>query len=153
MSGMLPGVEVARRRRASHHHQIVSKPSTRRMDPDAFCPLGATAGESSLDENTLKAKRNLEEKLWNRKPNCKRGWSTFFCQRNRPPADEPPPETSRKEPIPSTTLENFRSAILSSQVGAGRDLCSACLDGFHLQQSVIRLPCFHGRIRSASALS
>ncbi|CAN6439648.1 unnamed protein product [Victoria cruziana] len=144
MSGMLPGVELARRRRLNHHHQIGPKPSTRRSDLNACYSLDATAGESYLDQNTLRAKRRLEEKLWNLKPSCRRGWSKIFYHGDGAITDELSPETRRTEPLPSTTHENFQPSE--------RDLCSACFEGFQTQQYVTEMSCFHGCIQSASAL-
>ncbi|MCL7050345.1 hypothetical protein MKW94_003502 [Papaver nudicaule] len=60
MAGMLPGVELARRRRTSHHlFDSNCRHSTRHQRIDA----SRIDTSSTMDEAALKARRRLEEKL------------------------------------------------------------------------------------------
>nr|DAD19630.1 TPA_asm: hypothetical protein HUJ06_021093 [Nelumbo nucifera] len=61
MAGMLPGVELARRRRVYHHHQY--NDSNSRDHPSLLRDRLQPSSPSDLDEAALKARRRLEEKL------------------------------------------------------------------------------------------
>ncbi|XP_031492634.1 uncharacterized protein LOC116259125 [Nymphaea colorata] len=146
MSGTLPGVHLARRRWASrrHHQQPIGpKPSTWPLDRYAYSPSGLMVSGSSLDENTLRARRSLDEKLRGLKPSSKRGWSIIFRRENKATTPEPSPATCWRETTSCKYGEIFRPAILASQVGSEGDVCSICLDELQLQQPVIHLPCLH----------
>ncbi|CAN6462881.1 unnamed protein product [Victoria cruziana] len=148
MSGMLPGVELARRRRASHHHPVAPNPSTRPPDRRLYPLSGAADGGSYLDEHALRARRSLEEKLRNLHPtDNKRGWSGMlgWGRRAMSGAVHVPATSGRSEPaVGSAANGGFcRMTAVSDRAAWDTEVCPVCLDSFQLHQTVMHLPCLH----------
>ncbi|XP_010256161.1 PREDICTED: E3 ubiquitin-protein ligase RING1-like [Nelumbo nucifera] len=137
MAGMLPGVELARRRRVYHHHQY--NDSNSRDHPSLLRDRLQPSSPSDLDEAALKARRRLEEKL---------GLGRL---RSRSSKQKPNEGRSSNQPVRAkesqslmgvTKLEKLWLPKLGRRNSEG-DVCAVCLDGFQNQQQVMNLPCSH----------
>ncbi|KAF3796047.1 E3 ubiquitin-protein ligase RING1-like [Nymphaea thermarum] len=143
MSGTLPGVECARRRKASHHHPIPPNPSPRPSGRRLYSLSGDSDadGGSYLDENALRARRSLEGKLRNlHPPNSKRRWNGMFSW----VSGSGPTTNRRSEPtVVSAANNGFCLTAVSDRLSSETEVCPVCLDVFHLHQTVMHLPCLH----------
>ncbi|XP_031477179.1 uncharacterized protein LOC116248497 isoform X2 [Nymphaea colorata] len=146
MSGTLPGVESARRRRASHHHPIPPNPSPRPSDRRLYSLSADADGGSYLDENALRARRSLEGKLRNLHPPNKGRWNGMFSWGRGAMSGSGSTTNRRSEPtvtVCSAANNGFCLTAVSDRLSSDREVCPVCLDVFHLHQTVMHLPCLH----------
>ncbi|CAD5173347.1 unnamed protein product [Musa acuminata subsp. malaccensis] len=141
---MLPGVELARKRRVHHRHEVGTPPN---MPSSARLPFSDRLPAAAMDEPTLAARLRLEEKL--------RG---LMGSRRPSPSSSPPSIRSNIEEISTlpaaagnittrviaTELPKRRSnSVALQRTGSRADLCAVCLDEVQAKQRVTRLPCSH----------
>ncbi|KAL5702206.1 hypothetical protein ACHQM5_027450 [Ranunculus cassubicifolius] len=138
MAGMLPGVELARRRRTSHqnhyqsHHRHQLESSSASSSQSSFL-------HTSMDETALKARSRLEEKL--------RGFSAPSGRVSKQPSSKEEkaihPAAYRRESHTTTTLKRGKQPVQLDRVSSQREVCSICLEDFVAHQQVMNLPCCH----------
>ncbi|RZS07183.1 hypothetical protein BHM03_00037976 [Ensete ventricosum] len=145
---MLPGVELARKRRVHHRHEVGTPPN---LPSSARLPFSDRLPAAAMDEPTLAARLRLEEKLrglmGSRRPSPSSSSSS-----------SPPSTRSNIEEISTlraatgeittrviaTELPKRRSISVALQrTGSRADLCAVCLDEVQAKQRVTRLPCSH----------
>uniref|UniRef100_A0A1D1Z6M7 E3 ubiquitin-protein ligase RING1 n=1 Tax=Anthurium amnicola TaxID=1678845 RepID=A0A1D1Z6M7_9ARAE len=158
---MLPGVELARKRRIHHHgggrESLFSPRGHAPASPLPRAERRGAAPASSMAEPALVARRRLEEKL--------RGFGfgsaaphhlPTFSWRN-PPAGEPggpprraPPATSganyatRTAEKPPVAASARMPALERVDSASAPDECAVCLEGFRGEgRQVLDLPCSH----------
>ncbi|KAH0464211.1 hypothetical protein IEQ34_006997 [Dendrobium chrysotoxum] len=136
---MLPGVELARRRRLHHRNDSYlrgpSEPSPAAQPQPIDQPAAAAA------------RRRLEEKL-------RRPFAVSRSPSSSPSISSPFPRWMRTST--TTVQDNSRQVHASHENrGTGKrggelsrkssrvDICAVCLDGFRVQQQVMWLPCAH----------
>lgn len=153
---MLPGVELARRRRFHNRNDVLLR---------GFQDTPSTAPPQRIDEPAAEAaRRRLEEKL--RRP--------LFGSTSPSSSTSPASHFSRwLRTSTASALENSRQVRASQDSGMAMssnssgctgkngaerkkrvsktDLCAVCLEGFRVHQQVIWLPCAH-RYHSACVL-
>ncbi|XP_058106131.1 E3 ubiquitin-protein ligase SGR9, amyloplastic-like [Magnolia sinica] len=124
MAGMLPRVEVARKRRIHHHHLD----NTRELSflRSRIAPSTTTA----MDETALKARTRLEEKL--------RGIG-YRWSKNQPSRD------GESDHAAGTSKAGVRMemAFHVDRRNSEKVVCAVCLDEIRAGQMVINLPCSH----------
>ncbi|ESR33261.1 hypothetical protein CICLE_v10005915mg [Citrus x clementina] len=136
MAGMLPGVGVPQRRKIiSKQHRQDSPcsrceiPLTELREPLATCI-------SDLDENALRARQRLEQKLASLHPRSR-------------PGEVPQNKSSGKEGMKDTRLGSkllWGSHLRHLKLRGSKSntkICSVCLEEFQEEQPVTRLPCSH----------
>ncbi|KAJ1697102.1 hypothetical protein LUZ63_005614 [Rhynchospora breviuscula] len=150
---MLPGVELARKRRIHHHDIQPWVPQGHISQPR--CPL-----ESSMAEPALAARIRLEERLrggcataTSQPSNFSSRWSQFMCNgantsrqqntttistNNATTQRVNQTEVSHSAPVPD-------SPLLKRLASRGDDLCAVCLEEVTAKKKkkVMRLPCSH----------
>ncbi|KAI3839157.1 hypothetical protein MKX03_032787 [Papaver bracteatum] len=132
MAGMLPGVELARRRRSSHHFfDSNCRDSTRHQRIDT---------SSTMDEAAHKARRRLEEKLRGLAPSSRR--NTVLQTNNNNNSNEGRSSRPAKEVRKDVVVVGTKFAQLE-RMNSQREVCSICLEEFGTQRQVMHLPCFH----------
>ncbi|KAI3980917.1 hypothetical protein MKX01_025482 [Papaver californicum] len=133
MAGMLPGVELARRRRTSHHlFDSNCRDSTRHQQRFDTC--------STMDEAAHKARRRLEEKLRGLAPSSRRNelQTNNNNNSNEGRSSKPAKEVGKDEVV----VVGTKFAQLE-RMNSQREVCSICLEEFGTQRQVTHLPCFH----------
>ncbi|KAK9137451.1 hypothetical protein Sjap_008045 [Stephania japonica] len=162
MAGMLPGVELARRRRI-HHHQVPQFPknssssssssssfSAKPSSRDPSLALLTSPRSSTMDEAAFKARRRLEEKL--RRPTAAptvtaAGDGVYRRRINNGHDDQ---IQCRKTTHNETQGTNYMKFVRLQRWSSGfqrqksqKEVCAICLDEFQSEQPVVNLPCFH----------
>ncbi|XP_043691385.1 RING finger protein 215-like [Telopea speciosissima] len=145
MAGMLPGVELARRRRmnhSSHQHEYDRNCRSDSLFRERLPPSIIETTTTTMDATTLMARMRLEEKL-----------GSFRSRWNKQP--QPPPVQDRssshvlrpRQINTSATrtreTEVCRSSPQLSRRNSQREVCSVCLDDLQGQREVTNLPCSH----------
>ncbi|XP_058106124.1 E3 ubiquitin-protein ligase SIRP1-like isoform X2 [Magnolia sinica] len=128
MAGMLPGVEVARKRRIHHHHL---DDNTR--EPCFLRSRIAPSTTTAMDETALKARTRLEEKL--------RGIGYRFGK-NQPSRDGESDHAAGASKA-GVGVVRMEMAIHVDRRNSEKVVCAVCLDEIRARQMVINLPCSH----------
>lgn len=147
---MLPGVELARRRRVHYHGDVV--PGAGEHHALHYHQLGATAqAGTGVVGPALAARIRLEEKLrgaalpspspsrWGRLMGVREGRATSRQQQQQQVLD-----TNTELRPNSVTLEATTSRAELKRTLSKADLCAVCLDEVRERhQQITRLPCSH----------
>ncbi|KAK9160876.1 hypothetical protein Syun_007217 [Stephania yunnanensis] len=156
MAGMLPGVELARRRRVNHHqqHHQFPKNSSSSVKPSCRDPTLAlliSPPSSDMDEAAFKARIRLEEKL--RRPTAASTFPTAAGDggyRRRINNGHDDQSHCRKTTNNETHGTNYMKFVRLQRWSSGfqrqksqKEVCAICLDEFQMEQPVVNLPCFH----------
>ncbi|XAR57277.1 hypothetical protein NMG60_11025353 [Bertholletia excelsa] len=137
MSGMLPGVELARRRRSCHrvYDEAHSNRHGGALGGSSFRPLvDADADDSGMDENALRARRRLGEKLGYLYP------SRSDRERMNLGQEKKKTREGHKRLVPRILLGR------PWQVRSKGQLCAVCLEDIRPEsaaEEVTELPCSH----------
>ncbi|XP_058106125.1 E3 ubiquitin-protein ligase SIRP1-like isoform X3 [Magnolia sinica] len=127
MAGMLPGVEVARKRRIHHHHLDNTR------EPCFLRSRIAPSTTTAMDETALKARTRLEEKL--------RGVGYRFGK-NQPSRDGESDHAAGASKA-GVGVVRMEMAIHVDRRNSEKVVCAVCLDEIRARQMVINLPCSH----------
>nr|XP_010932806.1 probable E3 ubiquitin-protein ligase RHY1A [Elaeis guineensis] len=133
---MLPGVELARKRRV-HCHSGGETPAARSSPADPMAMRLPFLRSTDMDESALAARIRLEEKLRS--------------------LAAPPPAAATTSSSSSSSFSfslRWRQREASNRktkgksgelkrTGSRSDICAVCLEDFGSKQSVMRLPCSH----------
>ncbi|CAL9084320.1 unnamed protein product [Musa textilis] len=142
---MLPGVELARKRRVHHRHEVGTPPN---LPSSARLPFSDRLPAAAMDEQTLAARLRLEEKL-----RGLMGHPTAVSLSSSPPSTRFHRSSvhlvllsahfSILRWIRNTQLPRQSNSVALQRTGSRADLCAVCLDEVQAKQRVTRLPCSH----------
>ncbi|XP_042513827.1 probable E3 ubiquitin-protein ligase RHA4A [Macadamia integrifolia] len=148
MAGMLPGVELARRRRI---HSSNQNDDYRNCRSDSFFrerlpPSIIATTTTTMDSTTLMARMRLEEKLG--------GFRSRWNKKHEPQSQPPPVQHRSSSHVLRPTqihtsetrnreTEVCRSSPQLSRRNSQREVCSVCLDDLQGKREVTNLPCSH----------
>ncbi|XP_058106129.1 E3 ubiquitin-protein ligase RING1-like isoform X3 [Magnolia sinica] len=127
MAGMLPGVEVARKRRIHHHHLDNTR------EPCFLRSRIVPSTTTAMDETALKARTRLEEKL--------RGIGYRWSKNQPSKVGESDLEAGASKA--GVGVVRMEMAIHVDRRNSEKEVCAVCLDEIRARQMVINLPCSH----------
>ncbi|KAL6008076.1 hypothetical protein ACLOJK_033582 [Asimina triloba] len=138
MAGMLPGVEVARRRKANHSSSDILLGPPRFSLTSTFS--SSSSSSSSLDETTLKARTRLEEKLGK---GVGSRWGKHQSRKDRQADHQTVSDKKSTEKMMGMmTVEKARGSDRKIKT-AEKEICAVCLEEITTKQIITSLPCFH----------
>ncbi|CAL9152031.1 unnamed protein product [Musa hybrid cultivar] len=148
---MLPGVELARKRRVHHRHEVGTPPN---LPSSARLPFSDRLPAAAMDEPTLAARLRLEEKLrglmGSRRPSPSSSPLSIRFHRSSVHlvllsiSTLPAAAGNITTRVIATELPKRRSnSVALQRTGSRADLCAVCLDEVQAKQRVTRLPCSH----------